>query len=179
MNRQWLSRGIVFIGDLMEGNRLLTYDELQSKYRIRINFIEYNSIKVKMRPILRQLTQRRIEPALPRIPPRTFVVLNEEHLSRLIRRSLLRQLDKNNESINQKLRDKWALETQEYNKASITAIMKITKSTYLHSLHYKIANRVIATNKFLHMVGISETSLCTFCHTSQESTGHLFYCAEN
>ncbi len=45
------------------------------------------------------------------------------------------------------------------------------------SFQYKVLNRILATNSFLKMCKITNSSLCTFCKVDEETVEHLFwYC---
>ena len=51
---------------------------------------------------------------------------------------------------------------------------KVVIDTKLKELHYKILNRYLTTNSFLHKIGLIASPLCTFCHAESESLEHLF-----
>ena len=54
-----------------------------------------------------------------------------------------------------------------------------TKATKLIIFHFKLLHRRLATNDFLHKIGIREDDICTFCRTEKESLFHLFWsCSE-
>ena len=42
---------------------------------------------------------------------------------------------------------------------------------------YKVFNRILPFNDFLFKIGKSESSLCTFCHITEENMRHLFFSA--
>ena len=49
-----------------------------------------------------------------------------------------------------------------------------TVSTKLRNFQFKFLHRKIATNSFLYKIKLSETNLCCFCQTAQETLLHLF-----
>ena len=54
-----------------------------------------------------------------------------------------------------------------------------TKATKLIIFQFKLLHRRLATNDFLHKIGIREDDICTFCRTEKESLFHLFWsCSE-
>ena len=53
-------------------------------------------------------------------------------------------------------------------------MIKITLSTSLQSLHYRIVNRILPTNTFLLRAGLTDSNLCTFCNVALETLDHLF-----
>lgn len=52
---------------------------------------------------------------------------------------------------------------------------KVTVYSYMRYFQYKIINNILFLNKKLHIFGISETPLCSFCDTSDETTCHIFF----
>ena len=52
---------------------------------------------------------------------------------------------------------------------------KITVYSYMRCFQYKIINNILFLNKKLHIFGISETPLCSFCQTKEETTFHIFF----
>lgn len=53
-----------------------------------------------------------------------------------------------------------------------------TKETKLQTFQFKLLHRRIATNDYLHKIGISLTDKCTFCDQNAESLIHLFWGCE-
>ena len=50
----------------------------------------------------------------------------------------------------------------------------MTLDTRTRMFQYKLLNRIVYTNKLLHKIKLSDTSLCTFCGEYEESLEHLF-----
>ena len=53
-----------------------------------------------------------------------------------------------------------------------------THNTYLQTFHYRIVKRIISTNTFLFRLGKSESPLCTFCKSSNETLYHILWNCE-
>ena len=49
-----------------------------------------------------------------------------------------------------------------------------TYNIYLHSFQYKVLHNILFLNKKLHLSGITESPLCSYCNTSNETPIHLF-----
>ena len=45
----------------------------------------------------------------------------------------------------------------------------------MRCFQYKIINNILSLNKKLYIFGISEAPLCSFCHTKEEATFHIFF----
>lgn len=95
-------------------------------------------------------------------------------LGQVVTQTLLTKLNRKNDDIREKIERKWLHERQEYRSGTLIAMQKITSSTYLQALHYRLVNRILPTNTFLLRAGLSESSLCTFCDSANETLGHLF-----
>ena len=52
---------------------------------------------------------------------------------------------------------------------------KVTVYSYMRCFQYKIINNILFLNKKLYIFGVSETPLCSFCHTKEETTFHIFF----
>ena len=91
------------MSDLLKGNNILSQAEIEDKYGIRVNVIDYNSIRLKMGPILTVIKNRNNGNALPAIPPRTYIVLHSKSLSQVVSHALLTKLNKKNEDIARKI----------------------------------------------------------------------------
>ena len=64
---------------------------------------------------------------------------------------------------------------QDFNWKQIYLIpYKVTLDTRTRMFQYKLLNRIVYTNKLLHKIKLSDTSLCTFCGEYEESLEHLF-----
>lgn len=51
---------------------------------------------------------------------------------------------------------------------------KVVLDTKSREFQYKILNRYLTTNSFLHKIGLIASPLCSFCHAESESLEHLF-----
>ena len=51
---------------------------------------------------------------------------------------------------------------------------KCTKETKLREFQFKLLHRRIATNDYLHKIGLEQSDLCTFCGEETENLTHLF-----
>ena len=49
----------------------------------------------------------------------------------------------------------------------------MTVDSRSHEFQFKVLHRYLATNKFLHKIGLVPSSLCTFCEREGESIEHL------
>ena len=64
--------------------------------------------------------------------------------------------------------------TLDWNKIYLSSRLA-TIDTALHSFQYKILNNVLVLNKKLYTFRITNTTLCCFCNTVEETTIHIFF----
>ena len=64
--------------------------------------------------------------------------------------------------------------TLDWNKIYLSPLLA-TIDTTLRSFQYKILNNVLFLNKKLYAFGITNTALCSFCNTLEETPIHIFF----
>ena len=60
-------------------------------------------------------------------------------------------------------------------KTKNSLIFKVTNDIQIRWFQYRIMRRILATNTFLCMIGITDSELCTFCNEYPETLNHLFW----
>ena len=111
----------------------------------------------------------------PNIPYRLQVFLNTHKIARYCYSLFINKLRKKCRNTEENINKKWHRDIGLYETGSIISVKKATLSVHLRYLHYKITNRIITTNKFLHIINISESNACTFCKHDVETIVHLFW----
>ena len=56
---------------------------------------------------------------------------------------------------------------------TVLSHLKVLNDTKSREFQYKILNRYLTTNAFLHKIGLIASPLCTFCGAESESLEHL------
>ncbi len=51
----------------------------------------------------------------------------------------------------------------------------MSSDTKLRWFQFRLVHRILATNKFLHKIGIKNNPMCSFCKIEEETIVHLFY----
>ena len=62
-----------------------------------------------------------------------------------------------------------------HEQGTLLKVQRATRSVYFIYLHYRIINRIIATNTYLVKIKISNDKMCTFCKQENETIAHLFW----
>lgn len=171
--KSYIRENIIYAEDLLNMNRtFLTYAELINKYPgLRTNFIQYqgllNSIPLNWKSDNIQVIQTEKSNS------------NLEMIEKLPKpnRYLYGQLldNKGPPQITGKVKWENILNNNLDWKNIYKKSMETTNDNKLKILQFKILHRRIATNKFLEMIGIKDTMLCTFCKTNIETIEHLFF----
>ena len=55
------------------------------------------------------------------------------------------------------------------------AVNSNTNDCTLKWFQYRILHRILGTNTLLFKIGISDTIMCSFCHSFPETISHMFY----
>ena len=172
---QWDKRGLRFIGDLFnkDNGNLLTREEIKTQYRISMTFLCYESLIRSLPEVIRNATCIPYE--TPNIPFKLQFFLNRTDIARYFYSLLINELRKKCNLTTEILRNKWIRDVGSHNEGSLLPVTKATKSMRFLYLHYRISNRIITTNKFLHIIKIAEESSCTFCKLEIETITHIFW----
>ena len=172
---QWDKRGLRFIGDLFsvsDGN-ILTREEIKEKYRISMTFLCYESLIRSLPRNVSCLTQ--VSYKRPNIPFRMQLFFSKPDIVKYCYLLFVNALRKKCKATDAKLKQKWNRDIGLHREGSLVHVKKATNSVYLQYLHYRITSRIIATNKFLQAIRVSDDGNCTFCSREIETITHLFW----
>ena len=173
--RHWDNRGLRFIGDLFNtaNGNILTREEIKTQYRISMTFLCYESLIRSLPQNVRNATRLTFE--RPNIPFKLQLFLNTPNINRYCYLLFVNKLRKKCDVTNTTLKQKWIRDIRFHQEGTLLQVKKSTQSPYLLYLHYRIINRIIPTNKFLHAIQLSDSSRCTFCKQETETIPHLFW----
>ena len=108
----------------------------------------------------------------PIIPYKVSLLAHRCNISQEVYKVLVKS---KNEKQTSPAESKWIRDIGTRGDLSICNVRAATKSTYLQAFHYRLANRIVATNTFLHRIGVSESSSCSFCKSEEETLIHLVW----
>ena len=54
-------------------------------------------------------------------------------------------------------------------------VFELTNDSYLHWFQTRLTHRILAANPLLFKINISNTCMCTFCKSDNETLLHLFW----
>ena len=176
--KRWDYRGLRFIGDLYdtETGQIYSKQQLENVYRIRLTFLCYTAL-------VRSLPQRvrthvdKSHIKKPNIPYKIELVLSRRKFSKYAYNAFIEKSADKNCISNERRREKWIADIGDFSGGSLYKLSIATANTYLIYIHYRIMQRIYATNKYLFKIQVVEHSRCSFCERVTETICHLFwYC---
>ena len=170
--RSWKQRGMVYINDLLKENgEILSFEEAKSMYDFNGTILDYIGL-VQSLPIEWRNRQRKVKEANPIIHPNILNILSHKQGNKYIYNTLLYNKHKNARN-NWELG--WELELGQIDWVEVYKLnLKLTSVAY-QTLQYKIWTRIVATNRLLYQMGITETSKCERCRESVDTIVHKFW----
>ena len=173
----WHDKGILYLNDLVDENgKFLNYTQCVDLYRVTTNFLQYQGI---INSINNYILNCNINPQ----QCKEHIPLRPLHLEYLLKdkkgcRSIYDIIIKN-DKIKPSSVNKW----QNYLDLNLELSwkfffylppFKVTNDTTLRWFQYRINNRILGTNSFLHKIRISNSDRCSFCNIEAETIEHLF-----
>lgn len=111
----------------------------------------------------------------PSIPYKISLVLNDKMFSKHAYKTFVEKLTSKNAISNERLQAKWIANIGEFTYGTVQKTIEATSSTYFIYLHFRIINRIYATNRYLFNIKVMEHDKCTFCEEVTETIVHLFW----
>ena len=170
---EWYRKGIIYIKDLVEQDRLISHEKLQEKFSLSVPFTQYYGIQSAIRKYLRNLD--------PSYETGTEDLFNYYSKFPKPAKIIYFQMKSNDELLLDaylKSKQVWGLKNEytfdEFSRA-VTQINKLTVITKLRSFQYRLLHSAILTNIRLYYMKIKTTQLCESCNECTETYEHLFY----
>ena len=176
--KTWDTKGIRFLADLINENtgKLHTKQTLENHFNIKMTFLCFTGLLKSLPGCLK--LEKVVKEFGPIIPVRMNLLMNHSHLNRCVYDTYLESERSKLTKVNTRLKDKWIRDIGSFDEDNFIKIMSVTNSTRYRMIHYKLINRVLATNKFLKVINVKEDDRCTFCQNEPETIVHVFwYCA--
>lgn len=176
--KRWNNNGLRFIADLLrsEDGQFHRRQHLSAAFNIKIDFLSYAAL-IKSIPANITSSSKPIEIKSPVLPYKIALLAKKLRTSKIVYASLVAVLQESKKDLDARsaLKKKWVRDIGSIRLGTIHDVRKSTKNVYLQSLHYRIVKRIIGTNTFLYRIGKADSSLCTFCKTSNETLLHLLW----
>ena len=174
--KRWDDRGLRFIGDLYNSESRMIYSrqELENNYKIQINFLCYATLVLS----LPQRFQKQVNNeylSKPNIPYKIEMIQKRKKFSRTAYHVFVEKITDKHKNSNERLQAKWTTDVGVFKEGTLQTINKVTKSTCLLYLQFRIINRIYATNKYLMSIQVIQHNTCSFCESTAETIFHLYW----
>ena len=177
INKSWYKNGIRYVNDLLDQKGgFLSIEDLQTKYNVNKNFVQYNGIKQAIQKSFSHLLKN--SNTTHKNPLQGFnvrCILKEAKGCKYFYSLFI-----DNKQVFFKCVNKWnlILNSNIDNNEWFYVCHYNWRSTYdvkLRWFQFRLLNRILCTNTLLVKIGKSNNTKCTFCETSEESIDHLFW----
>lgn len=167
-------KGIKYINDILKPDgTFLTFSEIKNEYGTKLNFIQYHGLLKCIKQICKHCAPSKIIGPLK--PLKLALLIQFEKSCK----PFYDLLEKKN-YYKPRCEEKWEnilntiLGVDEWEKIHLLPF-KCTKNIKLQWFQYRLQQRILATNKYLKMIGIQNNDNCDFCNSAIETLQHLFY----
>jgi hypothetical protein len=178
-NVQAIRKDIIYIKDILTNqNEFLTHVELNRKYATNLTFLDQLKMRITIphewREVLKGKTPEITTDVLQFNKLRNYKTLKSKDLYWII------LYGKHDCVTHSNAHTYW---TSKYNisdenvKTMYTLTNWVTKRTNLQSLQYKIINKIINCNYWLHKIKITDTAKCRFCNNAETIEHYLYGCS--
>ena len=173
--RNWDNKGLRFIADLFckQTGEPLSRNCINETFGLNMTFLCYSSL---IRSIPSHIC--RSSPKSIKYPVQPFKIAllgRNRNISRYAYKEFVNELRVKNTSGLETINRKWNRDIAAMQEGTLLDVRMSTRNTYLQTFHYRIFARIISTNTFLFRIGRSDTSLCTFCKSSNETLKHILW----
>ena len=169
----WESKGLRYIGDLFEGNRLMTWERFKEVYKISCNFMEYYGLVHSLPKKLQKDQAGGWYQERPIIPARIHYILSNASFTKFFARSIFRNDRRRQEDV-ERIKNKWLRDINSFEQCSALWVKICVPTTKYTAFQFKLTMRILTTNTFLFLINKREDSKCTFCEGEPETIVHLF-----
>ena len=174
--KHWANAGVMKINDLMTSDsRIISYSCFKEKFCFSVSFLEFCGVTSAIRSAMRSL-----ELLLPeeKTSENVLIKLNSSNKPSQAAYKILitKKCTRPEKSQNKWIKDCGLVDVENLDWESIYLLPRLcTLSTKLRNFQFKFLHRRIATNSFLFKIKLSESNLCCFCQSAQETLLHLFW----
>ncbi|XP_033756945.1 uncharacterized protein LOC117339468 isoform X1 [Pecten maximus] len=175
--KRWADRDIFYVYDLLDenGSLIQSYDIFCAKHNFYPPITQFDGLHNAIRATWYAIQNRHHTFSLPHCPIHIYYILTNKQRGPSVYNLFIKNLKTNNKYIT-----KWSEElnlvegTVWWKKINIIPF-KSTIDCKLRWFQYRIIHRIISTNKYLHMINLKDSPLCTFCNRHTETIVHIFW----
>ena len=174
-NKSCIDNGIQYINDIIkqDGN-FFTYEELKRTYNVNINFLQYSGLVRSVTDWKKKLNLENMKnKAESPILPFAFKIYLK---SKKGTQDMYKLLNKSTELPSGRIAwdKKYTFNNNEW-KTIFNEPFRITIDTTMQWFQTRINHKILATNKFLCKIKVTNDPKCFFCSVSDETIEHLLW----
>lgn len=169
----WERKGVRTIGDLFEGNKLITWQRFRLLYSIPCNFLEYQGLLHSLPRALQRDQRSGWYLHRPSISARLLSLLSNRSFTKIFSVAQVGSNARSQKDI-ARIREKWTRDINDFEPMSVQIVKDSISATRYLSFQFRLVMRIVTTNTFLRLIGCREDDQCTFCDKVPETLPHLF-----
>ena len=181
--KAWLDKGIKIIHDIIHSDgSFLSTTEIQETYGLKVNFLEYNSLKDSIPKQWREkLRTMRVERNAISSEEPACIIINKHSvpIQLITNKAIYWELIKKIQ-ITPIIKDKWVqlfnLDTDTWE--GVFEIAKVIRDTKIRTFQYKLLFNIIPCNLYLFKIGRSDSFKCHSCDKLDDITHYFYGCEE-
>ena len=179
---KWFSSGIGFVSDVLDDQGvLLTQQQLEQKFSVNINFLDYYRVKFSVGLFLRNnsnLDGSLEQPTQPFIPNHIAFLSKNKTAKGIYEK--LKCKNKTQMAFQRKWHNDLNLNLDHASRQYVFKLCFKTSGDVYHKwFQCRILHQILATQELLNKMGISNSPTCLSCQADIESLPHLFYFCPN
>ena len=171
--KEYTKMGIYTVSDIRDGNRFLTYEELIRKFKVRSNWLQYQTLIGAIPAYWKTLLNSEV--FFDDYVPFDLKLSRQKHVSRYI----YYESNHTNEYLNHVART-WYVKTgvdkgaTDYAKCFLN-INLVTNITKLRDFQYRLLHNKIFCNDILIHWKKVDSNVCNLCHSEKQTIVHLMW----
>ena len=169
----WERNGLRVLGDLFEGNKLLSWQRFKDLHNIPCNFLDYHGLIHSLPKILQRDQPNGWHHSKPSKSARIQYLLNNSSYTKMFVK-----FSANNDARSQndiaRIESKWRRDVGDFESLSVQIVKNSIGPTRCISFQFKLVMRILTTNRFLRLINCRDDDRCTFCAAAPETLSHLF-----
>ena len=170
-NKSLIDKDIFYIYQLKTNGQFLNFQEFNTKFNLRLNFLQYTSIINSIKTYLKKCSNLKSQNEIKCQSPVNKILMNKRGAS-----SIYKELIISNQDITGLERWKKISHITTNNYYNAFKILKFTtQDMKLRWLQFRILHHILTTNRSVAKFNKNQDHRCTFCGAHSETIIHLMW----
>ena len=168
----WKRRGLRYISDIIdESGQIQSFQQIKQKYLMAGSYLDYMGLIASL-PYEWKSLQKKNRAEYPIIHPQVQLVLSKKRGAKYLYSIILHEKIK---TVKNSWEREWETKYGNINWQETYRSIYEKSSVQGHILNYKIITRIVATKRWLYLMGISSSPICSRCDAYTETVEHKFW----